>query len=82
MIEVYMPNLGPPRKPDVPPGTMTTHRCTRCGDHLRLMRRHVSPPRLGPPLTTEFYQCAACDSGYALNPATGKWKVSTAHDDA
>jgi hypothetical protein len=38
------------------------------------VRRHVSPTRLGAPVTTEFYQCAACDSGFALNVANGTWK--------
>jgi hypothetical protein len=29
----------------------------------------------------EFYQCDACDSGYALNVATGQWKRWVTDDD-
>lgn len=77
-----MPHLGPlRRKSDNPRGTITGHRCARCGEGLRFVRRHVSPIRLGVPLATEFYQCGACDSGYVLNPATGKWKASVVNDE-
>ncbi len=70
-----MPNLGPQRpKSDESRGAMTGFRCRNCREDLSLVRRHVSPPRLGPPVTTEFYQCRACDSGYAHNPGTGAWK--------
>ncbi len=70
-----MPNLGPQRrKSDDPHGAMTGHRCKTCREDLLLVRRHVSPPRLGTPVTTEFYQCRACDSGYAHTPSTGAWK--------
>lgn len=70
-----MPNLRPQqRKTPNRPGTVTGHRCRLCRHELHLVRRHVSPPRLGAPLTTEFYQCGACDAGFALNVATGKWK--------
>jgi hypothetical protein len=69
-----MPNLRPQQTPRHRQGTVTTHRCSLCRHELHLVRRHVSPPRLGAPLTTEFYQCRACDSGFALNVATGKWK--------
>ncbi len=70
-----MPNLDPQRrKSDEAHGALTGHKCTRCREDLVFVRRHVSPMRLGPPATTEFYQCRACDSGFALNPATGRWK--------
>jgi hypothetical protein len=70
-----MPNLGPLRgKSTNPPRPVTGHRCNLCHHELHLVRRHVSPARLGAPVTTEFYECTACDSGFALNPATGKWK--------
>ena len=70
-----MPSLGPKRrKGDNASGIISGYRCAHCGEGLHLMRRHVSPVRLGARLATEFYQCRACDSGYALNPATGKWK--------
>lgn len=77
-----MPNLGPlRRKTDNPYGKTTEHRCVGCGGALHLVRRHVSPVRLGAPVTTEFYQCRACDSGYAFNRATGKWKPWVADDE-
>ena len=70
-----MPNLGPLRgKTPKPPAVVPGHRCERCRQELNFVRRHVSPPRLGPAVTTEFYECCACDSAYALNTATGKWK--------
>jgi uncharacterized protein with PIN domain len=76
-----MPNLGPRRgKTPQQPGAVTGHRCVLCHQELRLVRRHVSPPRLGAAVATEFYQCGACDSGYALNPATGKWRNWMADD--
>jgi uncharacterized protein with PIN domain len=53
---------------------VTEHRCRACKTRLFLIRRHTSPPRLGPSLTTEFYRCDACESGYAFTPSTGKWK--------
>jgi hypothetical protein len=68
-----MPDLRPQKTP-TPQGTATTHRCRLCRHELHLVRQHVSPPRLGAALTTEFYQCSACDAGFALNVATGKWK--------
>ncbi len=46
-----------------------------------MVRRHVSPPRLGPPTTVEFYVCGACDGGYALNIDTGKWKPWSPPED-
>jgi hypothetical protein len=77
-----MPNLGPlRRKSDDPRGARTGHRCSHCREDLCLVRRHVSPSRLGAPVTTEFYQCRACDSGYAFNPGTRKWKPWAADDN-
>jgi hypothetical protein len=70
-----MPSLGPQRrKTDDTRGASSGHRCTRCREQLQLVRRHVSPTRLGTPVTTEFYQCGACDSGFSLNVASGAWK--------
>ena len=70
-----MPILDPRRrKTDDPRGALTGHRCRSCRQDLALVRRHVSPDRLGPRMITEFYQCRACDSGYALNVAAGTWK--------
>jgi hypothetical protein len=70
-----MPSLDPRRRrSNDRQGAVTPHRCTTCREHLQLVRTHVSPTRLGEPLTTEFYQCGACDSGFAFNPLTGTWK--------
>lgn len=62
-------------------GAVTKHRCRFCRDHLRFVRRHVSPIRFGIPVRTEFYRCPACDSGYALDLGTGKWKRWLADED-
>jgi uncharacterized protein with PIN domain len=62
------------RRTDTAPTTSTSERCRNCGQDLRLIRTHMSPARLGTPLVTHFYECCACDSGYAFSPATGKWK--------
>jgi hypothetical protein len=48
--------------------------CPMCMQQLELSRQHVSPARLGAPVTTEFYECPACDAAYALNAVTGKMK--------
>jgi hypothetical protein len=73
-----MPNLGQQRrKTDEKQGALTGHRCAHCREDLALVRTHVSPERLGTPVTTEFYQCRACDSGYAHTVATGSWKPWT-----
>jgi len=74
-----MPDLRP-RKTPKPSGAATTHRCSLCHDELHLIREHVSPPRLGAQLRTEFYQCRACDSSFALNVATGKWRLWMGED--
>ena len=68
------------RKTDAPCGALTRHRCRSCREDLVLVRRHISPDRLGPRMTTEFYQCRACDSGYALNLAGGTWKTWAADE--
>ena len=70
-----MPTLGPQRRntSKVTP-EMPGYPCSHCGQPLQFVRKHVSPPRLGPAVETEFYQCVACDSGYARSPSTGKWK--------
>jgi len=76
-----MPSLNPQRRvSDDSRGAITGHRCRGCREDLVLVRRHVSPARLGPSITTEFYQCRACDSGYALNVATGTWKAWAADE--
>ena len=50
-------------------------RCPQCRtDALMLLRRHVSPPHLGPPTVTEYYECECCDSQYQYSPATDRWK--------
>ena len=79
-----MPNLGPQRgnrTTNFPSADGARHRCARCREELHLVRRHVSPPRLGAPLATEFYECGACNACYALNLATGKWKPWVGDED-
>jgi uncharacterized protein with PIN domain len=50
-------------------------RCPQCrADALILLRRHVSPPRLGAPIVTEYYECECCESQYQYSPATNRWK--------
>ena len=49
--------------------------CPQCrADALVLLQRHVSPPRLGAPLVTEYYECEACDARYQYSPATDRWR--------
>jgi hypothetical protein len=70
-----MPTLGSLRRHATKTdAAMAEHSCSHCGQSLQLVRIHVSPPRLGPPVVTEFYQCVACDSGYAFSASTGRWK--------
>ena len=76
-----MPKLGPQRRKTDPPGPATVHRCSMCQHVLHLVRRHESPARLGPIVAVEFYECSACDSGYALNLTTGKWRRWAGDDD-
>lgn len=77
-----MPILDPQRrKTDNSPAKITGHRCLHCGQDLRFVRKHVSPARLGAPRSTEFYQCRACDAGYAFNRSEGKWKAWVGDDE-
>ena len=49
--------------------------CPQCrAEALILLRRHVSPARLGTPLVTEYYECECCDSRYQYSPAPDRWK--------
>jgi hypothetical protein len=55
--------------------TGEARQCPQCRtDALILLRRHVSPARLGTPLVTEYYECECCDSQYQFSPASGSWK--------
>ena len=50
-------------------------RCPQCHEQaLVLHRRHVSPPRLGAPLVTEYYDCDFCDARYQFTPAENRWR--------
>ena len=56
-------------------GTGEARQCPQCRtDALVLLRRHVSPARLGTPLVTEYYECECCDARYQYSPASGRWK--------
>lgn len=49
--------------------------CPQCRERsLVMQRRHVSPPRLGTALVTEYYDCDCCDARYQYSPASGRWK--------
>ena len=49
--------------------------CPQCrAEALILLRRHVSPARLGAPLVTEYYECERCDTSYQYSPATNRWR--------
>ena len=53
----------------------SSHRCPQCRlEALVLSRRHVSPPRLGEELVTEYYECNYCDAKYKYSPAEDKWR--------
>ena len=69
-----MPNLRPDKPRDVRRTPPAAYPCRRCGQRLTLVKSRTSPARLGPPLTTETYECQACDTGYLFTPATGRWK--------
>jgi hypothetical protein len=70
-----LPSIDPRRRRgDRPAPSNANHRCKDCGAALLLIRQHTSPPRLGAPLTTEYYVCDACDAGYQFAPSTGTWK--------
>jgi hypothetical protein len=50
-------------------------RCPQCRENALVMhRRHVSPPRWGAPLVTEYYDCDFCDARYQYSPADGRWR--------
>lgn len=52
------------------------HRCPQCHtDALVMHRRHVSPPRWGAPVVTEYYDCDYCDAKYTYSPAENRWKI-------
>lgn len=49
--------------------------CPQCRQEaLVLTRRHVSPPRLGTALVTEYYECDCCDARYQYSPADERWR--------
>jgi hypothetical protein len=55
--------------------TAAAHCCPRCREQaLVLAGRHVSPPRLGTSVTTEFYDCDCCDARYQFSPAENRWR--------
>ena len=55
--------------------TPAAQRCPQCrAEALTLQRRHVSPPRLGAALITEYYGCDFCDAQFQYSPATGSWR--------
>jgi hypothetical protein len=55
--------------------TAVGHRCPQCREQaLVLHRRHVSPPRLGAMLVTEYYDCDCCDARYQFSPADNRWR--------
>ena len=57
------------------PKTKSPHRCPQCQlEALVLSRRHVSPPSLGAPVVTEYYQCDYCDARFQYSPETNRWK--------
>jgi hypothetical protein len=58
-----------------PRSALAASSCPQCRQEaLALTRRHVSPPRLGEPLVTEYYECACCDARYQYTPADDRWK--------
>jgi hypothetical protein len=72
-----MPSLHPRRRVNDPSAPRSnTHRCRQrgCAADLSLVRRRVTPARLAPSITLEFYVCDRCDSGFALTVDTGTWK--------
>ena len=51
------------------------HRCPQCRERaLVLDKRHISPPRLGAALVTEYYDCDCCDARYQFSPADNRWR--------
>lgn len=56
--------------------TPASHRCPQCRERaLMLQHRHVSPPRLGEPVITEFYDCDCCDARFKYSPAEDRWRA-------
>ena len=56
-------------------GTRDSKKCPQCRtEALVLSRRHVSPPRWGAPLVTEYYDCDYCEASYQFSPADNRWK--------
>ncbi len=52
-----------------------SHACPQCRQEaLVLTRRHVSPPRLGTALVTEYYDCDCCDAQYQYSPTDDRWR--------
>jgi len=52
-----------------------TRRGPQCRTEALVMRRrHVSPPRWGAPLVTEYYDCEYCDASYQFSPADNRWR--------
>jgi hypothetical protein len=50
-------------------------KCPQCRTAALVMqRRHVSPPRWGEPVVTEYYDCDYCDASYQFSPADNRWK--------
>ena len=50
-------------------------KCPQCRtDALVLQRRHVSPPRWGEPVVTEYYDCECCEASYQYSPADDRWR--------
>lgn len=75
-------SVGPRRKrADDGRRQLSEYSCPRCGNKLLLSRKHTSPPRLGPLVTTEYYRCDACDSGFQFTPSTGRWKPWLSEED-
>lgn len=54
---------------------LAAHACPQCRqESLVLTRRHVSPPRFGPALVTEYYDCDCCDAQYQYSPSDDRWR--------
>ena len=50
-------------------------KCPQCRTAALVMqRRHVSPPRWGAPVVTEYYECDYCEASYQFSPAENRWK--------
>lgn len=63
------------RKATDAPASKSAHKCPQCRlEALVLSRRHVSPPALGAPVVTEYYQCDYCDARFQYSPETNRWK--------